>query len=605
VERAPGVQVTRTGTVAGLSTLSIRGSDASQVAVYFAGIRLVDELTGVSDLSRVPVWSVERVEVVRGTTPLDAPGRALAGAVFFEPRVTERPAALAGLSLGSYGARSAYGLVSFASPPAAQDVRDQEGHPLRVHTSLSFRWDEGAGNFSYWDDGETAFDSKDDTRRVRQNSDYQGYDVLGLSRVTGGSSARPFKVDLLLGSLRRTQGVSSLSATPALHARLTSTRELAGLVFDQRLSRQLEFKAKASFSRQLDNFLDPKGELGFGVPELGVSSIRSTASVNLKHRAASWLGMGLSFHGELARLVRYSELPGSGQGDEGILSARADAEWSQQRFTSLAFVEGLCVRASGAVESAEIQTETCAPEARLGVSYELASGIYLKANLGYGVRAPTLGERFGISATTRGRPGLDFEKGPAGDIGVTMRRSGRVGSIALELFAFGRTAQDLIIFERSSLGYVRPNNIGSGRFLGLEGSLRGSVRYVNIELALTAQDPRNTSPERVTANTLLPFRSQLMSRGELELFLERKTAWVARVSSFLAFNYRVGRVLDPAGLLVLPEQMTLDVGARYEFLGGRLRAQAQVQNLLDAPRYDLLGYPLPGRTVELGLEFRL
>jgi vitamin B12 transporter len=601
VEQAPGVQVTRTGTVASLSTLSVRGSDASQVAVFFGGIRIQDELTGVSDLSRIPVWAVERVEVVRGTTPLDAPGRALAGAVFFEPRVTERPAALVGTSVGSYGTVSGYGLFSVASPPP----QNADARAVRVHTSLSLRLDQGDGNFVYRDDGETAFDPSDDQRRVRQNSDYRGFDMLGLSRLSGGSVTRPWKVDLLLGALHRNQGVSSLSATPALFARLTSTRELLGVVFDQHFSPRLSLKAKASVTRQLDDFLDPRGELGFGVPELEASSLRTTGSLNVRTRPVSSLGFGLSLHGEFARLVRYSAAPDLANGQEGILSARADAAWNTTGFDTIAFVEALCVGATGQAEGKETRTEDCAPEARLGSSVELVPGLSLKANVGYGVRAPTLGERFGMTATTRGRPGLKFEKGPGGDLGLVLQKAGRAGRLSLELFGFARAAQDLIVFERSSLGYVRPQNIGSGRFLGVETALRAQApRFVRFDAAFTAQDPRNTSSDRVEGNTLLPYRSQLLGHAELELYLEPLKSWITRVGSFLSLNYRSGRVLDPAGLLVLPEQATWDVGARYEFFEGRLRAQAQVQNLFDAARFDLLGYPLPGRTVELGLELR-
>src|SRR5690606_30297837 len=65
VARSPGVQVNRTGSSADVSTVSIRGSAAAQVPVYLAGVRINDDVVGITDLSRVPLWMLQRAEVHR------------------------------------------------------------------------------------------------------------------------------------------------------------------------------------------------------------------------------------------------------------------------------------------------------------------------------------------------------------------------------------------------------------------------------------------------------------------------------------------------------------------------------------------------------------
>src|SRR5688500_262320 len=87
LSRVPGVQVNRTGAQSDLATASIRGADAAQVPVYLAGIRLNDDVSGTADLSTVPLFMIERVEVYRGNAPLKSDRLGLGGAIFFWPRL--------------------------------------------------------------------------------------------------------------------------------------------------------------------------------------------------------------------------------------------------------------------------------------------------------------------------------------------------------------------------------------------------------------------------------------------------------------------------------------------------------------------------------------
>src|SRR5262249_20690611 len=78
--RVPGVQVTRTGSSSDLSTAAIRGATSAETPVYLAGVRLNDDLTGTADLSTVPLYMIQRVEVYRGNAPLDADRLGIGGA---------------------------------------------------------------------------------------------------------------------------------------------------------------------------------------------------------------------------------------------------------------------------------------------------------------------------------------------------------------------------------------------------------------------------------------------------------------------------------------------------------------------------------------------
>ena len=104
----PGVEVTRSGAAAEVSTASVRGATAAQTPVYLAGIRLNDDLTGTADLSLVPLWMLDRIEVYRGTPPFDADRLGIGGAVFLEPLRPKTTRVGAGGVLGSFGENGAW-----------------------------------------------------------------------------------------------------------------------------------------------------------------------------------------------------------------------------------------------------------------------------------------------------------------------------------------------------------------------------------------------------------------------------------------------------------------------------------------------------------------
>ena len=64
--RVSGVVVNDYGPDGSTKTLSIRGSTSSQVLVLVDGIRMNSSFDGWVDLSRIPLDTVDRIEVVRG-----------------------------------------------------------------------------------------------------------------------------------------------------------------------------------------------------------------------------------------------------------------------------------------------------------------------------------------------------------------------------------------------------------------------------------------------------------------------------------------------------------------------------------------------------------
>jgi iron complex outermembrane receptor protein len=204
---------------------------------------------------------------------------------------------------------------------------------------------------------------------------------------------------------------------------------------------------------------------------------------------------------------------------------------------------------------------------------------------------------------TRGNSDLRVEKAWSFDVGSTYEHPYRSwGSFWIDASAFRRLATDLVAFRRSSLGYVRPYNVAQSRFFGAELSTEVDAwSHVRSRSGLSLLDPRDASEGRTVENDLIPFRSQLTFSQELEIYTTDLGEAVDHLGTIAYLTYRSGRVADPAGLIVIPQQIVVDVAARvrlYEALDLRVRGE----NLLQSARFDALGFPLPGRSVFVSVE---
>lgn len=215
-------------------------------------------------------------------------------------------------------------------------------------------------------------------------------------------------------------------------------------------------------------------------------------------------------------------------------------------------------------------------------------------------RVPTLGERYGVSASVRGSEALRPEIAVAGDIGVRFHAP----VLDVEVFAFVRRAEDLIAYVRSAPGYIVPYNVGRAALRGGEAYATFSPwQFLKIDAAVTLLDARDESPARSTVNDVLPFRSRLIVAPRISL---EAPGWravkVGRSTIAASYVHQSNRYADAAGLVVIPEQGNMDIEAMTEVASSHLRLRARMANVLDQPRFDLVGFPLPGRALYAAME---
>ncbi len=81
IENEVGVQIRKFGAVGSYSTAVLRGASSQQVVVYLDGIAINSAAIGAVDLSGIDIQDVERIEVYRGSTPIELGRASLGGAI--------------------------------------------------------------------------------------------------------------------------------------------------------------------------------------------------------------------------------------------------------------------------------------------------------------------------------------------------------------------------------------------------------------------------------------------------------------------------------------------------------------------------------------------
>jgi vitamin B12 transporter len=600
--RIPGVAVQRTGAASELATAAIRGSDSNQVPIYVAGIRVNDDVSGTADLSTVPLWMMDRVEVFRGNAPANADQLGLGGAIFFWPRLPRTTRVGAGAEVGSFGARGGF---------VAGEVGNERAGAL-----VAVRHDSADTDYGYVNDQGLRFD-RDDRNEKRRNADYSATDAWAIGRYR---LSRTDTVSTVVNAYQREQGVTGLAVVPAERARGTTRRLLSGI--SGRFGcpgheDDCHLDVQASFLGARAVFTDPLLELpSLRTSLLANSGKRGPVRAGIDVNASSWLGFGGSVSQTLESIdVERLGLP-SREGNRSATHVAATATVTPLPALHLFGLGALdCQTTSGVDDQFGTVTrkdgDTCGvlePAGRLGVGYGVSRDVELVANVGHYVRVPTLSELYGSSPLVQGNSSLRPEMGETVDAGVRASTSGAAGRYALDAFAFARRADDLVRYRRTSLGSAGPYNVGHARILGVEGAASAEWwRALRATATATLMDPKDTTPRGVdnpTTNDVLPLMSRLAFSARVEAFTERGLSLLKqdRATVALVYLHRSSRFSDPAGQVVLPEQDFVDLEVTSTHLDGKVLLRLAVRNVLGSHQLDLLGLPLPGRSAYAELE---
>jgi outer membrane receptor protein involved in Fe transport len=597
IEPLPGVHVRRYGADDAFTTLSIRGSSSTEVAVLFAGVPLTGGADPSLDLGSLPLWPGAVVRLHRTFTPAALGPGSLGGTLALEP---PKPASLPGTeawaAVGSFGeARLRVG-----------DVRAVGS--ARVVTAISAsRADD---DFTFLDP--VASSPGHDVYATRQNAGHAAVDGLvswALPVHWSNDNAGTLTVTALAQA--REQDLPGTVIGPTPFARLDSDRELAS-------ARVTGAAGSGTWN-----------VLGWGRRErLSLSDALASAAIGPTHadQMIAAAGGSIGFRGPVAAGATIEvHLDGSGEHFEpGLVTgapippqasrasggAALDADWHAADH----FVVAVSGRIDGFTNtSAGMTTEKALPTGHVGAEATFGA-VTVAAHAGATARPPSFVELYGDRGAFLGDPSLVPESAWTVDAGArSSRRFGPV-AVALELDGFATWADDLITFvPEGAYGRAKATNIGVARLAGIEADARLRAGPIEVRGAYTGMVTEDDSAcEPIVGPCVHPA---LPGRPANDAVAD-VIGYAGPASARFGIDAVSGMVADVSGGIGVPARLLASAGARVDIVRG-VRVALDVRNLFDQrtgtyqgalgpvhePIGDYYAYPLPGRSFLVSARF--
>jgi len=641
LDEVTGVRVRRFGGLESYATVSIRGSESSQVLVLRDGVPLGSASAADVNLSELALSDFERIEIYRGPSAAHFGTGGLGGVVNLISRAPEEGrSARFELGLGSFmpGSWAPGRFFSLSAKRYVSGEATATVGPLRILAATSLS--QTLGDFVFLDDNGTNWDETDDYFAIRENNDASQADLTlrasadlapGLLLTVGESVSA------------RSAGVAGIGAQLAAAARLRTMQSLTTVDLERiaPTSAVPRLRVRLGYRVRRDEWLDGQGEIGVGREHDDDLVSDLTGQVRL-----GW---------PLGATSGTAWLQGEVRGEEYLARnhlGAADDEWGWWRVTGALSGWMTWPLAGGAVElSPQARVELTddgpvgqgppSPEGaeegtrglraltseQLGVRVAALPWLSFRGSSGITQRQPSFLELFGDRGTVIGNPSLRDETGWTIDGGarVEARDVGPVAHGRIEVTGFYRLVDDLIQLEPNSQVTFVANNVGSASVVGVEttGLLRldwasaTSSRwagFVTLRGGLTWMDAVDHSDRAYREGNRLPLRPSLETFGRLAV------SWGPLEVGY-EIEYVSGNYLDPANQYLVPERLIHSAEASADLrrwqgptitllarnLTDHITEEVEVLGwgLRRRPVVDVFGFPLPGLTVFLTVRWDL
>ena len=248
LDGSTGAVVRRLGGLGDFSAVSLRGSSFRQVQIFLDGFPLNPEGSDAVSLTELPLTALERVDVYRSNPPPSFGASPVGGVVNLVTRSQSNQRMIRGFA-GSHG--------TYRTTLLAQGTeQEEENNRSWLMSSNGFSTQ---GDFSYFSDNGTLYNTQDDAVLSRENNDKGQWDALFRWRSAGPSGT----VTVLNSVVSRQEGVPGPGNRPSRESRLDTLQNLFGV--------QVERTGDNSFSKthfwrndRSELYNDQSGEVGTG-----------------------------------------------------------------------------------------------------------------------------------------------------------------------------------------------------------------------------------------------------------------------------------------------------------------------------------------------------
>jgi vitamin B12 transporter len=590
LREVPGIQVVRTGSTGGSTSVFMRGGNSNFVKVLLDGVPL-NEPGGRFDFGTFTLENVERIEVVRGPSSVLYGTDAVSGVIqIFTKQGRGAPQVGGALRAGTQG------------------VWGAEAHARGASDRLSYALSLGRSAAGGIYEVNSGFESLVGSARVEVHPDALTRLALTLRlqettfRFPTNSNGEVVDLNQFTfddGVQLSMEGVRAL--TPSLEGRLQLRAALA--------------------ERGFENAPDsPQDTVGFGFRSLRTgSALRRGGDARLVWRQErGTLSGGIDWELERERLQSRTE-SNFGGGVTVSADGLRETRWNVGTYGEGVWEAPLGVRLSAGARADQNEVFGTFATGQVGIVLPLPGALgRLRGAAGSAFKAPTFSNQFAASAFEVGNPDLEPESSRGFEVGWD---AGFFGNrLVLAGAGFEQSYDNLIQYAFRGAGLPSYWNEAKARSTGAEASARwrsgagwevggewswthARLETVNGEAPAPGTDTRLLRrPARVVVGT---FRTPLPVAGA------RAGLVVHQVGSRIDQDFRSW----PAARVTLPSHTTADFDLQLQLpaLGRGSNAMSgegnapvltfRVENLFDEPFETIVGFPGQGRLVHLGVRW--
>lgn len=578
-----GASVRESGGLGSFSEVTLRGASSEQVLVFLDGLLLNEAAGGGVNLGDIELAQAARVDIYRGSTPVQFGQASLGGAVNIRtPRPGDGPGggdrSRISLGAGSFAARKLSAMHT-----AGRDVWDWLATASHLSTD---------NDFPFTNDNGTHFNADDDREERRHNAQVESNSALfKLGRKLGGGR----RSGALLQLFDKSQGIPNWNNAETVQTSLDTRRwQLRGQYSAEGLGGNGRWNGSSGlYAGEKREIYDDR------LSQIGLAAQHSEGETRLYGAETYWERIADTHTLSLkADLRRERHVERDLRGIDATERNRRDALSLALQDSRFLLDERLlltpALRYRYRVDRFDGQrrsSDDIGPQ--LGARYAFSEQLSLRANAGRYLRAPSFFELFGDRGLFIGNPELRSERASNLDAGLIWHSAER--AVEFELGGFYNRVEDLIARVYNARGVGRSVNIADARILGAEARLRARLdaRW-SLRANLTLQDPLNQSQITAFADKRLPGRAS--QSGYLRLDYRR-----GKLGLFYELEAEAGRYYDSANLLPAEDRALHNLGARYRL--GEFLLSAEVRNLGDQQHEDFNGFPKPGRSYFASLSW--
>ncbi|WP_176045496.1 TonB-dependent receptor [Burkholderia sp. BCC1644] len=546
----PGVTVSQTGGPGSSASVSIRGSSASQVAVFIDGIRIGSPTTGIAPWADLPTEAFERVEVISGPAAASFGANAMGGVVqLFTRRSSNQPNQTT-VSVGG-GSNKTFdtqlrtsGTVPSTGPLAALGGLT---YSLGLHSYNTAGIDSTRPVLPYHEDGRNPYHAQD--------------------------------LDARLGYARDNWSISTF----ALYHRSDLSYDNSGYA-----NRQLDHQLTTGLAFHLDITPDTQFDQSFGyandrqflyasdpsIPTDQINSQRISTSTSLTHQERGFHLFGLPLSGESKLAYDFTReqafLPIDAPGG---IPTRNDSAFSLHQSATLGSVTMFLAGRREIIAGQGVNTGNAA------LSWAITPVYTARVSYGNAFRLPSFNDLY---YPGYGNPNLSPERSTSVEAALDANTSYGTFSAAI----YDTRVNNLIAYNPATYS---PINIGRAHIRGIDLSYKGTIgRYTPVSVAIGILNPQDETND-----------SWLNRRPRQTVSLNVDHSWdelhLHALTTGASLNYGGTTFDDPANTTYLPSYLSVNLRASYR-INSHLTVSATLSNLFDRQYMTAYGYNTLGRT---------